>query len=75
MGDVGKGTSVDKHRSAFCRWKDNSIPTFTSRLQILMNTQGSASFFEVGWQCYSIYKASDSFNGRPRTRMRNRCHC
>ena len=24
VGDVGKGTSVDKHRSALCRWKDNS---------------------------------------------------
>ena len=50
MGDVGKGTSVDKHRSAFCRWIDNSILTFTSILQILINSLGGAGFFEVGRQ-------------------------
>ena len=28
VGDVGKGTGVDKHRSALCRWEDNSVVVY-----------------------------------------------
>lgn len=28
VGDVGKGTGVDKHGSALCRWEDNSVVVY-----------------------------------------------